>query len=205
MPDIRTADAIAAIKQHVRDLAHPDNGPQGVQDVIDFWDANPGLYEAVHQQDPATGLTIMNPGPDATAMVDKYMRKTGAAAQDWVRGMQNPRANFRDAAIAAAGKWEDGVQRAINDKRFSKGMQGVDVNEAIATATSDGGSAYTAGVKKRQAKVTRVFGRLAPILGAVSQQVRQMPQDTPADREARMLRNLQLMRNVGNQLRGSGS
>lgn len=189
-----TPEDIAAVKQHVRDLAHPDEGVAGVHAVIDFWNENPGLYEAVHQPDPDSGVTIQNPGPDPAAALDKYLRKTSAAAPDWVRGMQNPKADFKAAAIAAAGKWANSVQDAITNGRFASGMGKVDANAAIQTAVSDNGSAYVAGIQKRKTKVGVAFNAVMPALGAISQQVRQMPQDTPTDREQRMLRNLQLVR-----------
>jgi hypothetical protein len=134
-------------------------------------------------------------------MAEKYARKTQAAASDWVSGVQNAKANFRDAAIAAGGKWASRVQEAVQQDKFRKGMAQVDVAEAIQTATSDGGSAYTAGVQKRLPKVQRAFGRLAPMLGAVSQTIRNMPQDTDAQREQRLLAARRAMIEVGKRYR----
>ena len=185
---------IDAIKQHVRDLAHPDNGIQGVYDVIDLWNENPGLYEAVHQPDPVTGVTYANPGPDPAAAAEKYFRKVSAAAPDWVRKMQNPKADFKTAAMAAAGKWANSVQDAIPNDRFRSQMGKVDAQAAIQLAVSDNGAAYIAGVNKRKPKVIDAFSRVMPALGAISQQIRQMPQDTPSDRSQRMLANLELVR-----------
>jgi hypothetical protein len=187
---------IEAIKQHVRDLAHPDNGLQGVLDVVDLWNQNPGLYDAVHQPDPVTGVTIMNPGKDPAAVTEKYLRKVSAAAPDWVAGMMAPKADFKAAAMAAAGKWTNAVQDAISRDAFRTGMGKVDATAAIATAVSDRGQAYTAGVAKRKDKITAAFQRVIPALGAISQQIRQMPQDTPSDRVARMVANLELVRGL---------
>jgi lipoprotein-anchoring transpeptidase ErfK/SrfK len=195
-------DDAQAVKQSIRALAAQDDPIKAFHDIIDVWDANPGLYEAVHQPDPLTGVTIQNPGPDAARMADKYARKTGAAAQDWVAGMQNPKADFKQAAIAAGGKWASRTQEAIQQDKFRKGMANVDAAEAIATAVSDGGSAYTAGVQKRLPKVQRAFARLAPLLGGVSQTVRAMPQDTDAQREQRLLAARRAMIEVGKRYRG---
>lgn len=189
-------EQISTVKQIVKDLAHPDNGVAGVLAVGEFWDENPGLYEAVHQPDPVTGLTIMNPGPDGARMAEKMLRNVARSAGDYVIGVQNPRADFKQAALAANGKWKDSVQRAVAEDRFSKGMQGVDSAAAVAIATADGGAAFTAGVAKRKDKITAAMQKLAPKLGAVSQQVRQMPQNTPEERAQRMLRNLELMRAI---------
>jgi len=196
-----TTEQREVARQTIRDLSHPDNGMQGIVDVMNLYEEMPGLYSAIHQPDEVTGITIMNPGPDPQAAAAKYKRKVSQAAGDWVAGMRSPKADFKAAAMAAAGKWSSGVQDAITNDRFRKGMGKVDVQEAIATATSDNGAAYVAGAAKRQAKVERVFAVLMPALGAISQQIRQMPQDTPADREQRMLENLRRMRGLKDVLR----
>lgn len=193
----------ATINGIFHELATADNGIEGVMAAVQMWDENPGLYEAMHRPDE-NGITPRNPGPDATRMTEKYLRKVSQAAPDWVAGMQNPRADFKTAAIAARGKWADGVNRAVAGDHFAKGMSNVDSAEAIATAVSDNGQAYTSGVSKRKGKVARSFTRLAPALGAVSSAVRSMPQDTPGDREQRMIKNLQLMRELGTRLKGGG-
>lgn len=135
-------------------------------------------------------------GIDAARMLDKYQRRTSAAGGDYVHGMQNPRRSFKQAALAANGKWKNRVQEAIQQDRFSQGMNAVNEQEAIATATADGGSAYTAGIAKRIPKVQRAFQIIAPQIAAVSARVQGMPQDTPQQREQRMLENLRGMRGV---------
>lgn len=172
--------------------------------IADTFDGSPGLYAAMHVANPETGVTLRNPGPDAGAMAEKYGRKVAQAAPDYVRGVQNPRASFKQAAIAANGKWKNRVQEAVQQDRFASAMGKVDEAEAITMATSDGGAAYTAGAGKRQAKVNRVFGRLAPLLGSVSTAIRQMPQDTDAQRAQRLLAARQLMIEVGKRMKGGG-
>lgn len=133
---------------------------------------------------------------DASRMLAKYTARTQASAPDYVYGVQNPRRSFKAAALAANGKWKNRTQEAIQQDRFAQGMQSVNEQEAIATATADGGSAYTSGIQKRLAKVGRAFAIIAPQIARVSAQVQAMPQDTPAAREARMLANLRGMRTV---------
>jgi len=168
------------------------------------FEGQPGLYEAMHVPNPETGVTLRNPGPDATKMAEKYGRKVAAAAQDYVSGVQNPKADFKQAAIAAKGKWANRVQEAVAQDRFGRAMNQVDTTEAINMAVSDGGAAYTAGAAKRLPKVQRVFGKLAPKLGAVSTAIRNMPQDTDAQRAQRLLAARQLMIEVGKSMKGGG-
>ncbi len=135
-------------------------------------------------------------GVDAARMLDKYTRRTQAAGADYTHGVQNAKRSFKQAALAANGKWKNRVQEAIQQDRFAAGMNSVNEQEAIATATADGGSAYTAGIQKRLPKVARAFSIIAPQISAVSQRVQQMPQDTAEQRAQRMLANLQGMRLV---------
>jgi hypothetical protein len=135
-------------------------------------------------------------GVDPAAMLDKYTRRTQSAGADYAKGVQNPRRSFKAAAIAANGKWKNNVTNAVQQDRFQKGMQGVNEQEAIATAAADAGAAYTAGIQKRLPKVARAFQVIAPQIAAVSARVQAMPQDSPAQREARMLENLRGMRTV---------
>ncbi len=197
-------DEAQTIKSHIAALAANPDTIAAFHAVVDVWDANPGLYEAVHVKDPETGVTLANPGPDATRMAAKYARKTAAAAQDWLEGITNPKDSFKQAAIRAKGKWANRLQEAIAQDRFGRGMNAVDEAEAIATAVADNGAAYTAGTAKREPKVRRVFGRLAPLLGAVSQSIRSMPQDTDAQRAQRLAQARVLMIEVGRRLKGVG-
>lgn len=174
-----------------------------VNAIIDTFEENPGLYEGMHVANPETGVILRNPGPDAAKMTEKYGRKVAAAAQDYVTGVQNPKASFKQSAIAANGKYKNRVQEAISQDRFAKAMAQVDEAEAIQMAISDGGSAYTAGAAKRLPKVARVNARLAPMLGAVSTAIRQMPQDTDEQRAQRLLAARKGMIEVGKRMKGT--
>lgn len=141
------------------------------------------------------------PGPNADRMTRKYLARTQAAGGDYVEGMQDPRRDPKAAARAANGKWKNRVTEAVNEDRWVKGIEAYDYAEAVRIATEDGGAAYTAGIQKRANKIAQVHQRLAPQLARVSQTIQSMPQNTPADREQRMLANLREMR----KLKGAGS
>ncbi len=163
---------------------------------------DPDFFNALHHREIAPGVRISNPGPDASTMLERYQQGVAGAAGRWVQGMQNPRRDPKQAALRAAGKWGQRTQEAIQAGSYAKGIQAYDVGEAVAVATADGGAAYTAGAQKRSAKVGRVFQRLAPLLAGVSQAIQNMPQDTDAQREQRLLQARKMMINVGKQLKG---
>lgn len=161
------------------------------------------FYVALHGRELAPGIHVQNPGPDAARMTDKYLRRTQAAASDYVTGMQNPRRDPVQAAVRAAGKYANRVQEAIRDGSYEKGVRSQNYAEAVAVATSDGGAAYTAGIGKREAKIGRVFADLAPRMGALSQAIQNMPQDTEPQREQRLLAARRGMVALGKTRRGT--
>jgi hypothetical protein len=165
---------------------------------------DPEIYNAVHGLGLTKGVHIQNPGPDPARMTAKYLARTSAATQDYVDGMNNPRRDPKAAAIAAKGKYKQRMQEAINNDSWAKGVAAYDLGEAVRIATSDGGSAYAAGIQKRSDKIARAHQRLAPRLGGISQAIQSMPQDSPEQREQRMLANLRAMRRLGQELRGGG-
>lgn len=192
------AEALA-IKQGILD----NNDPVTAALMLgEMFLSNPEFHAALHGQEIAPGVRIQNPGPDAGRMTEKLISRAQASGPDYVHGMQNPRRDPKAAAIRAKGKWASNVQKAITEDRFAKGIQSYDQAEAVAIATGDGGAAFTSGIAKRAAKIARVHQRLAPLLGAVSTTIQNMPQDTEAQREQRALATIRAMRNVGKQMKG---
>lgn len=108
-------------------------------------------------------------------------------AQRWVAGIQNPRADFKSAALANNEGWKAGVTQAVQEDRFAKGMNTVNVDEAINTAVAVGASGYAAGAAARTAKFQRNVDAIAPRMAAVVEATRRMPAKTDAEREARAL------------------
>jgi hypothetical protein len=167
---------------------------------------DPDFYAALHGREIAPGIHIQNPGPDPARTAEKLVRRAQGAASDYVAGMQNPKRDPVQAAIRAKGKYADKVQEAIRNDSYARGVGKQNYAEAVQIATGDGGSAYTSGVSKRVAKIQRVHQDLMPRLGAVSQSIQQMPQDSDGQREARLLAARRAMIAVGKARKGiSGS
>jgi len=163
-----------------------------------------GLFDAVEREvanDPNHPLMVGHPEgnpiqirppwrPQASRWVEGV---SGPGASRWVEGIQNPRADFKAAALANNEGWKAGVTAAVQGDRFAKGVQTVNVDEAIATAVAIGGGGYAAGAAARQAKFQRKVDAIAPRMASVVEATRRMPARTDAEREARML----------NQVRGA--
>jgi len=172
----------------IRDRILAENDPVTAAVILgDRLVSDPEFYAALHGQEIAPGIHISNPGPDPTRTATKLITRAQAATGDYVEGMKNPKRSPVEAAKRAAGKWASRVQDAITNKAYEKGVGKQDYAEAVAIATGDGGAAYASGVSKRQAKIQRVHADLMPRLGALSQSIQAMPQDTDAQREQRLL------------------
>jgi hypothetical protein len=88
--DFATADAI---RQRILDGNDPVSA--AVQ-LGSLFATQPEFYQALHGQEIAPGIHIQNPGPDPGRMTEKYLRRTAAAAPDYVAGMQQtPEGLFR--------------------------------------------------------------------------------------------------------------
>lgn len=165
---------------------------------------DPDFYAALHGREIAPGIHINNPGPDPTRTAEKLIRRAQGAASDYVAGMQAPKRDPVQAAVRAKGKYADKVQEAIRNNSYERGVRSQNYAEAVQIATGDGGSAYTSGVAKRAAKIQRVHADLMPRLGAVSQAIQAMPQDTDGQREQRLLAARKAMIAVGKARKGIG-
>ena len=184
MPEL-PIEAAHAIDQYIKDLAKNDDPLAAFHAQVDFWDDNPGVYDAVHDTKRAHGLPARNPGPDGAMMARRMIAGVGQTADRFVEGIRKER-----------------TQKAIAQDRFAAGVRGYDEAAAVQAATSDGGAAWQQGVAKREGKIVAAMTKLAPLLSAVSQTVQAMPQDNEGQREARMITNLRAMREVGVRFRG---
>ena len=60
---------------------------------------------------------------DTADIARKYSRVTPGRQQDYVEGVEDPRADWETQALTAEKNYEQGVQTAVAEKRFSKGIK----------------------------------------------------------------------------------
>jgi len=53
----------------------------------------------------------------------KYARVTPARSADYEEGIKAPKVDWRSQTEAAAGTWQEGIQKAITNKAFEKGVR----------------------------------------------------------------------------------
>jgi hypothetical protein len=78
---------------------------------------------------------------------DKYSRRAAAAAPDYADGVKNPKRDQAQAAIDAAATWAAGVQQAITNNAFAKGVGNAGSEKWARKATTVGAQRYPQGVQ----------------------------------------------------------
>lgn len=100
----------------------------------------------------------------ADVIAKKWSNRAGAAGADYVSGIQNPRRPQASTAAAAAQSWAAGVQQAVQNGSFAKGvLAGSD--KYLRNAIGKGASRYPTGVS---AGVSDFQNGLQPYLDVLS-------------------------------------
>ena len=82
----------------------------------------------------------------------RWVDHASRATEDYVAGIQNPRADWATQTANAESSYERGIQEAISMKRFGKGVKKAGSASQIAGAVGKGAQRYAGGVTDGQAK-----------------------------------------------------
>jgi len=99
--------------------------------------------------------------------------------------MALPNANSIAKAASKAQKAAAGYADAIQSGRWQAGLASSSIEEWRAGAVAGGGSAYTAGIQSKAAKIARKLGPALDQTYAVADSVASMPTDTVQQRIAK--------------------
>jgi len=80
----------------------------------------------------------------------KWVRRTGSATEEFKQGVQSPRVDWASATVAAAPSQHAGVQAAIADNRFAKGVTAAGTARWQAKAAGKGADRFAGGVADAQ-------------------------------------------------------
>lgn len=80
----------------------------------------------------------------------RWVDRASIASDEYASGIQNPRGDWATNAAAAADNQALGVQQAISDKRYEKGIQKVGTAKWRDKSLSKGKSRFTQGVQVSQ-------------------------------------------------------
>lgn len=98
----------------------------------------------------------------------KWQRRTATATQEYSEGVENPRVPWAASTIAAAANQAAGVQAAIAEKRFEKGVAKAGDSKWKAKATTKGARNFAPGVQDAQPDYETGFAPYAAVINAVT-------------------------------------
>lgn len=188
-------DSVAARVPTTTELA------EGIAARLVDYAANPNHPDLIGRPD-GNPVQIRPAFPDAATFTKRLTDGVAANAARYAEGVRAPRANFLERAKASNQAWKNGVQAAVAGDRFVAGLNKVNPDEAIETAATLGAATYVQGVQGRTAKIQRIMTEVAPMMAAAVAQVRSLPANTDADREARAVGMIRAARAVGLSRRG---
>ena len=121
----------------------------------------------------------INIKPLAT-IVSKYVTRASAAGQAYTDGVANPRQDWAQATSAGAQSWGAGVQQAITDGRFTKGVQTAGTAKWQQRASTVGAQRYPGGITAGQQSYSNGIQPYLQLLSTLNLQPR-LPKGDPGN------------------------
>jgi len=95
---------------------------------------------------------------------EKWARRAGQSTEDFLTGVQNPRADWKTATLAATANQQAGVLEAIKNKSFEKGVAKAGSSKWLEKTLEKGAQRFAAGVQQAQADYDSA---IAPYLSVI--------------------------------------
>jgi len=151
---------------------------------------------------PDNPVTVGGRVLDADEWARRQLEGSAAAGARWMYGVLHPKRNPIKAAIEANQKRKDRLAQAEKEEKWLRSMERVDVDEMYRTVEAVGETGYTSGVANRAGKIKKKVAELQPMVEALAKRLDEMPQDTDAQREAKMIAAKRGMQEIGRKRRG---
>jgi hypothetical protein len=104
---------------------------------------------------------------DAATVAAKWAQRAGAASGDYTKGVQNTTKDWAADTAASAGAWASGVQAAVGNGAFTKGVNAAGTQKWRTMASSKGATRYPQGVQAAQPAYTTGIGPVLQVLGSI--------------------------------------
>lgn len=131
----------------------------------------------------------------AQQVSDKWLRGLQNATQDMTDGVGRVTVAPGQAAAAKQQKWINALMDTNTQQKWARNVSAVSLSSWKAAMTDYGINRVAQGAQAKQPKFTTAMNSLLPFIDQVRDQVRNMPDDTPAAREQRALAMMRGMRN----------
>lgn len=130
---------------------------------------------------------------------EKLARKIQAAGTDYQNGVNAVSVNPAQLAMAANDKWVAGIQDAIQNDRFRKGLSTVTLQDWKDATLTVGVQRFTSSGAKAQKNYTKFAQEFFPYLDTVQNEIDAMPNLTFQDSINRMIRNAERLHEFKNR------
>lgn len=99
-------------------------------------------------------------------IASKWARVTPQRADDYRQGVMNPRVSWSEATAASADRYKAGIQEAIQQDRFAKGVKKAGDTRWQERAVNIGPSRFSEGVATSEARYEEGFAPYAEVIAA---------------------------------------
>jgi hypothetical protein len=123
-------------------------------------------------------MAIVVKPADQTA--NKWATNAGNAGAAYTSGINNPRVSQTQATIAAAQTWAQGVQTAVTNGTFAKGVQRSD-GKWQARASTVGAQRFPQGVTAAKATYQTAIAAVLQVIANITLSQARMPRGDPAN------------------------
>ena len=100
----------------------------------------------------------------AASIAEKWARVTPLRAPDYEAGVKNPKKDWEKATLAGATAYKEGIQKAITEGRFEKGVALAGTEKWQARATTVGPARYSQGVQVAQPEYEKGFSKYRDVI-----------------------------------------
>lgn len=167
--------------------------------------ADPAAFETKYGLGATTTGNPINLGPrlpEVADWVEDQINGAGNNAAKWLARTLAPRKSPKAQALKNAGRYKDGVTKALAAGRYEKGIRAIDEDAMVATITEGGSGVFSSGISRRRQKIGNKVAKLRAAQLAAVATLDAMPVDTLDQRKAKVLKNIDLMIGVGETVRG---
>lgn len=96
---------------------------------------------------------------DVQSIANKFVQRAQGASNDYASGVQGAGQDWQTNALAAEGNYEAGVQQALADKRYGKGVSDAGAAKYVDNATKLGPQRFQTGVAQAQGAYAKGAGK----------------------------------------------
>lgn len=99
----------------------------------------------------------MPPVKRTSEIAEKWSRVTPERSEDYKRGVQDPRRDWEEGALSSESAYEGGVQAAVREKRYAKGIRRVGTSKWQKKAVTKGAERFGPGVRDAAEEYEEAF------------------------------------------------